>query len=124
MITPRPYQVEAIDSVFDAEAYGIQRPLIVLPTGLGKTILFLLLAQQRGGRTLILAHRDELLSQAAEKLEMIAPGADYGFVKGRLNQVERQIVIASVPTLSRPERLAQLPQDFHTVIVDEAHHAP
>ena len=51
VITPRPYQREAVQAVLDAHGQGMRRPLVALPTGTGKTIVFALLAQERGGRT-------------------------------------------------------------------------
>src|SRR5256885_5397499 len=66
-LTPRPYQYEAVAALLGATARGVHRPLLVLPTGTGKTIVFALLVQRRRGRALILAHRDELIQQAVEK---------------------------------------------------------
>jgi superfamily II DNA or RNA helicase len=57
MIDPRPYQTEAVQATVDASARGVQRVLVALPTGTGKTVVFALLLQQRGGRSLVLAHR-------------------------------------------------------------------
>ena len=71
--TPRPYQHEAVAALLAAAARGVQRPLLVLPTGTGKTIIFALLVQRRGGRALILAHRDELIQQAVDKLHLVDP---------------------------------------------------
>lgn len=67
----RPYQEEARRSVKDAWLSGIKRTLLVLPTGTGKTIVFAKITEdcvRKGKRVLILAHRGELLDQAAEKL--------------------------------------------------------
>ena len=72
-LTPRPYQYEAVAALLAATARGVQRPLLVLPTGTGKTIVFALLVQRRGGRSLILAHRDELIQQAVDKLRLVDP---------------------------------------------------
>ena len=119
----RPYQHEAIDEILAAIANGINRPLVSLPTGTGKTVVFAHLLAQRGGRGLVLAHRDELLRQAADKLMLVAPGLNVGIVKAGENQVAAQVVVASVQTLSRPNRLEQLPGDIETLVVDEAHHA-
>ncbi|MGH7753895.1 MAG: DEAD/DEAH box helicase family protein, partial [Gemmatimonadales bacterium] len=69
-LTPRPYQYEAVAALLAATARGVQRPLLVLPTGTGKTIVFALLVQRRRGRALILAHRDELIQQAVDKLRL------------------------------------------------------
>ena len=77
----RDYQQETIDAVNDGAAEGVNRPLVALPTGTGKTVIFAHLLAQRGGRGLVLAHRDELIRQAAEKLMPVAPGLDVGIVK-------------------------------------------
>jgi hypothetical protein len=73
--------------------------------------------------TLILVHRDELISQTYDKLQMFSPVADVGIVKGSLNQLNHRITLASVQTLSRSSRLKELKQTFGFVVVDEAHHA-
>lgn len=73
-ITPRAYQTEAVQAVLSAYERGMRRSLVALPTGTGKTIVFaLLLLQQRGGRALVLAHRDELIQQAALLRESSRP---------------------------------------------------
>ena len=69
VLTLRPYQTAAVSAAEDAEG----RVLIVLPTGAGKTVCFAHLIAKRGGDALVLAHRDELLEQAAKKLVMVAP---------------------------------------------------
>ena len=77
-LTPRPYQYEAVAALLAATARGMHRPLLVLPTGTGKTIVFALLVQRRRGRSLILAHRDELIQQAVEKLHLVDPTLPLG----------------------------------------------
>ncbi len=72
-ITPRAYQTEAVQAVLSAYERGMRRSLVALPTGTGKTIVFALLLQQRGGRALVLAHRDELIQQAALLRESSRP---------------------------------------------------
>ena len=119
----RPYQEEAIQAIRDAQTRGVTRPLVVLPVGAGKTIVFAHLLRQRAGRALVLAHRDELLQQAVAKLRLIDPSAQIGMVKAEDNAVDAPVVVASVQTLSRPQRLAQLRAGFTTLVVDEAHHA-
>src|SRR5919202_3868923 len=64
----RPYQQEALAAIERAAARGLRRLLVALPTGSGKTVVFGHLIRRRPGRALVLAHRDELLDQAAEKL--------------------------------------------------------
>jgi ATP-dependent helicase IRC3 len=120
----RDYQQEAIEAVNQAACEGLTRPLVSLPTGTGKTVVFAHLLAQRGGRSLVLAHREELLAQAQDKLRIVAPTLSTGIVKAKLNETDAQVVIASVQSLSRPSRLDKFDADLATLIVDEAHHAP
>lgn len=132
-LTLRPYQQDALDRIADAERRGVRRQLGVAATGLGKTIIFCALAAQRGQRTLILVHRDELVTQAVHKMREVWPGVDVGIVKAGENDVSSQVVVASVQTLSRPKRMEQLKRveqslladvdPFDLIVVDEAHHA-
>jgi superfamily II DNA or RNA helicase len=133
----RDYQVDALARTAAAEAGGQRSQLGVAATGLGKTVIFCALARERGGRALILAHRDELVSQAAAKIREVWPGVDVGIVKAGQDDYRSQVVVASVQTLSRQSRLdrliaGQVPgalsiledeRPFDLVIVDEAHHA-
>lgn len=121
----RPYQEESLQANADALARGTRRQLVVLPTGCGKTVCFSKLLERRGGTALILAHRDELLRQAAEKIRTVAPelAMSIGFVQADRDDVGAPIVLASVQTLARSSRLARLPRHFTTQITDEAHHA-
>ena len=131
-IRMRPYQREAIDAVTAAWAEGIRRPAIVLATGLGKTCIFSQLASEfiarENRRVLILVHRDELADQAMSKVAGIAPDLSVGKVKASYNEVRADVVVASVQTLSRPKRLADLLACHRStgpiglVIQDEVHH--
>lgn len=127
----RPYQREALAALADARERGIRRQLVVMPTGAGKTIVIAelirqLLAYPEGHRrrSLILAHRDELISQAEDKVRLVlGPHVDIGIVKAERNDVDADVVIASVQTLSRQERLEQFERLLGLVVVDEAHHS-
>src|SRR5712692_7867757 len=119
----RPYQEAALQAIVTAQARGVRRPLVVLPVGAGKTVVFAHLLRRRLGRALVLAHRDELLQQAVAKLRLVDPTVQIGLVKAEDNAVDAPVVVASVQTLSRPQRLRQLGQGFATIVVDEAHHA-
>lgn len=120
----RDYQSAALEASAQAERRGVLKQLIALPTGTGKTVCFCHLCDRRGGRSLVLVHRDELVRQAVDKFRLVDPSVDLGVVKASENDVGAQVVIASVQTLSIPRRLEQLAPDFTTVVVDEAHHAP
>jgi len=113
-----------VTAILAAAARGVQRPLLVLPTGTGKTIIFALLVQRRGGRALILAHRDELIQQAIDKVRLVDPMIPLRIVQAERDELTAPTVVASVQTLSRRPRFARLVQDFHTIVIDEAHHAP
>src|SRR3954454_8119883 len=85
----RPYQLEAADAVRDGYRRGLRRMLAQLATGLGKTVLFAHLAHrvvERSGRVLVIAHRDELLTQAREKLLVADPDADVGIVRAKQDE--------------------------------------
>lgn len=128
-LTLRPYQDQALEQVEKHEAEGLRRQLGVAATGLGKTVMFVELARRRPGRTLILAHREELVAQAWAKVREIAPDAKVGVVKADLDETLADVVVASVQTISRPARLGRLLRSeelvgrFDLVVVDEAHHA-
>lgn len=123
----RPYQEEAKESVFDEWESGRLKTLLVLPTGTGKTIVFAKVAEEcvrRGDRVLILAHRGELLSQAADKLEK-ATGLKCSVEKAEETSRGQhyRITVGSVQTMTRDSRLKRFKEDhFGTIIVDEAHH--
>jgi ATP-dependent helicase IRC3 len=129
MIELRDYQHEAIAAVADRYRQGVRRPLVSLPTGTGKTVIFASLASramQRGNGVLVLAHRDELLTQAADKMRQVDGRLDelaVGLVKAEADQWDRPVVVASVQTLGRQARLDRVTRKFALIIVDEAHHA-
>jgi superfamily II DNA or RNA helicase len=123
MLTPRQYQIEAINTVKTKWREGITRQLLSLPTGGGKTIIFALLIQEINMPTLILAHREELLTQAYEKIKTVMPEADAGIFQGQNREgLSSQICIASVQTAVRHTRSLR-ERGFNFLICDEAHHA-
>lgn len=122
----RAYQKEAIEAVRERYQAGVQRPLVALPTGSGKTVVLAHLIRRRSGagRALIIVHRDELLTQSVDKLHQIAPELRVGIVKAERDEHrDVDVVVASIQTLARPNRMAAVGATFATVIVDEAHHA-
>lgn len=119
----RPYQREAIDALERDWGSGLQRLGCSAATGTGKTVIFSHLAHryvQRGERVLIMVHRDELVQQTMRKLRAIDDRHTVGVVKGAENNASSSIVIASVQTITRPNRLARIGR-YGLVIVDEAH---
>ena len=126
MISLRNYQKECVDAILSSNRRGITRPLVSLATGLGKTLVFSSLVKELKRRTLIIAHREELIRQAKEKLVMVWPESepDIGIVKGELHEPNKRIVIASIQSASRDGRLVDLQNaGFDLCIIDEAHHA-
>lgn len=123
----RPYQQEAKDSIFKEWENGIHKTLLVLPTGCGKTIVFAKVTEEcvrRGSRVLILAHRGELLEQAADKIAK-ATGLMCATEKAEETCLGRwfRITVGSVQSMMRESRLSRFPDDyFDTIIIDEAHH--
>jgi superfamily II DNA or RNA helicase len=117
----RPYQKECVEKVC-AAFREFSRLLAVVPTGGGKTIIFSALAAQATGRVLIVAHREELISQAAQKL-LATTGIKAEVERaGQYASLDARVVVASVQTLHR--RHTRFPADhFSLIIVDEAHHA-
>lgn len=126
-LTLRPYQQEAHDSILEKWGHGADRLLLVLPTGTGKTIVFAAVTSDRvrqGSRVLILAHRGELLEQAADKLSK-STGLGSALEKADSSCLGSwfRVVVGSVQTLMRESRLNRFPRDyFTTIIIDEAHH--
>ena len=120
----RDYQNEAIAALHASEQRGVRRNAIVLPTGSGKTVVFGSITANTKGRTLILAHRDELIQQAVDKLLQIEPNLNIGVVKAEQNQIGAKVVVGSVQTLAREPRRKRLfaGAPFERVIVDELHH--
>lgn len=124
----RPYQQEAKAAIFGEWEKGNKKTLLVLPTGCGKTIVFAKVTEdcvRSGDRVLIIAHRAELLDQASDKINKAT---------GLISAVEKaeqsclgswyRVVVGSVQSLTREKRLQQFDKNhFHTIIVDEAHHA-
>ena len=123
----RPYQQEAKDAIFHSWDEGIQKTLLVLPTGCGKTIVFAKVAEEcvrQGDRVLILAHRGELLEQAADKIGR-STGLGCATEKAEATCLGSwfRITVGSVQSLMRESRLNKFDEDyFNTIIIDEAHH--
>lgn len=119
----RDYQRATVDSVL-TKWKEFDRLLGVAPTGSGKTIKFAHIANTRAetGRVLILGHRDELIDQARDKLFRACALLTSKEKASDYADLDARVVVGSVQTLSRNNRLQRFaPDHFQTVIVDEAH---
>ena len=122
----RPYQREAVASVMESWGDGVDRTLLILPTGCGKTIVFCEIgaeALRHGGRVLILAHRAELLEQARDKFEAVT-GIRPELEKAEETTIDSwcNVVVGSVQSFNEKRLEKFPPDDFTHIIVDEAHH--
>jgi superfamily II DNA or RNA helicase len=124
MITPRDYQAQALAARAAAQAERPEenRQAMVLATGLGKGNLIAWEAAAEPGRTLILAHTEEIIDQLRRRVELLAPGRTVGTVKAEQNDADAEIIIGSVATLQQPARLEPV-RYVRRLIVDECHHA-
>lgn len=127
MFELRPYQAEAKQAILAAWDEGYRKTLLVLPTGCGKTVVFSSVTENqvnKGHRVLIMAHRGELLDQAADKLKE-ASGLGSVLEKAESTSLGSflPVTVGSVQSLAQEKRLARFPNNyFQDIIVDEAHH--
>ena len=123
--TPTSIQQEAMAALARTRHEGYRRGLVVLATGLGKTWLAAFDADQLGARrVLFVAHREEILKQAADTFVRIRPRARVGYYMGQIRDTQVDVLCASVQTLGRNAHLERFaPQHFDYVVIDEFHHA-
>jgi len=127
----RDYQIEAIDAVTDAWRHGAKAPLIVMGCGAGKTICAAELMARTyvgsGGKSIFIAHREELLTQTIDKMKLVSPMTRVGLVQQKYNELGRGITVASIQTVGHRNgtRLKGLIDSgpYAMLIIDEAHHA-
>ena len=99
----RDYQTESLKYLDDREAAGELRTAIVLPTGMGKTVIFaekIRRSMVEGRRPIVLVHREELAAQAADKIRAVSPGLRIGIVKAERDELDADALVCSVPTLA------------------------
>ena len=122
----RDYQQQAVEAVREKWRQGDTATLLVMATGTGKTTVFGEIARRsidNGRRVLVLAHRGELIDQAARRLETMCHVPAEIEKAGKFYTYRSPLCIASVQTL-QGERLANVPRGFFDVtIIDEAHHS-
>ncbi len=127
MLTLRPYQQDAIHAVYSYLRDHDENPVIVIPTGGGKTPVIATICrdavQEWDGRVLVIAHVKELLQQTADKLRLVCPGVKFGVYSAGLNRrdTEHSVIVAGIQSIYK--RACEL-DAFDLVIVDEAHMIP
>jgi superfamily II DNA or RNA helicase len=126
VVALRPYQREAVEAVLAARRSGVRRLLVSLPTGAGKTVIFSELARLARRQVLVLAHREELIEQARDKLERALAGSRVVAVERGAERAseDARVLVCSIRSLYE-ERLSRVmrDRDIGLVIYDECHHA-
>lgn len=125
MYEPRGAQIEALCALEQTRMEGAKRALVVAATGVGKTYLAAF-DSKSFKRVLFVAHREEILKQAAVSFLNIRKSDDYGFFNGTEKSTDRSVIFASVATLGRSEYLNEryFSKDyFDYIVVDEFHHS-
>lgn len=123
--TPEPREVQrlALRELERLRNDGECKALVVAATGLGKTYLAAFDAEG-ADKVLFIAHREELLKQAEVSFQRVHPKRSRGFLLDGKAELDRDLVFASIQTLSRPENLADpILSRFDYVVIDEFHHA-
>lgn len=124
----RDYQRDCLKTILSRYKAGVRRQLVCLPTGTGKTVIFASFPKffRMKRRMLVLAHREELLDQAREKIVRANPHLSVEKQASRSASPTCDVVVGSVQTLGRrsSSRIRRIdPEQFYLVVVDEAHHA-
>ena len=122
---PRGAQIEALCALEDTRAEGAKRALVQAATGVGKTYLAAFDSKSYE-RVLFVAHREEILKQAAVSFRNVRNSEDFGFFTGEEKSTDKSVIFASVATLGRSEYLSEkyfAPDYFQYLVIDEFHHA-
>lgn len=125
LFQPRGAQIEALYALADSRAEGAEKGLVQVATGVGKTYLAAFDSADYE-RVLFVAHREEILKQAALSFKNVRQSDDYGFFFGKRKDTDKSVIFASVATLGRPEYLKKdfFAEDyFDYIVIDEFHHA-
>lgn len=122
-VNPWPVQIEALRALEQTRIQGFRRGLVVMATGLGKTLLAAFDSNRpEFRRILFIAHREEILRQSRDAFRRVRPDGRFGFFLGADRDPEADVVFASIQTLHR--HLDRFESDrFDYVVVDEFHHA-
>ena len=125
LFEPRGAQIEALCALENARAEGAVKGLVQAATGVGKTYLAAF-DSQGYEKVLFVAHREEILKQAAVSFRNVRGSDEYGFFDGSTKCTDKPVIFASVATLGSPQYLNEsyFPSDyFQYIVVDEFHHA-
>lgn len=125
LFEPRGAQIEALCALENTRAEGAGRALVHAATGVGKTYLAAFDSKDYE-RVLFVAHREEILKQAAQSFKNVRNSDDYGFFDGESKCTDKSVIFASVATLGRSEYLKNkyfAPDYFNYIVIDEFHHA-
>ena len=122
----RKYQEECLDAIVENYRAGVRHQLVVMATGLGKTVVFSNLpARLNNGKMLVIAHRSELLDQAVEKIQLWNPALKVGLEKAAYRaDADCDVIVACNASVGRAgsKRLEHFWDDIGTIVVDECHH--
>ncbi|EIM05370.1 type III restriction protein res subunit [Planococcus antarcticus DSM 14505] len=122
-ISPRPAQQEALEALDNVLAEDYSRAMVVLATGLGKTYLAAFFAE-KFKRVLFVAHREEILTQAAQSFRQVHPDRTSSFYNASEKKTDADFIFASIYTLGSQYHLDRFERDaFDLIVVDEFHHA-
>lgn len=125
LFQPRGAQIEALYALEESRGEGAGRGLVQAATGIGKTYLAAF-DSVKYEKVLFVAHREEILKQAAVSFKNVRHSDDYGFFYGKQKDIHKSVIFASVSTLGRAEYLKAeyFPEDyFDYIVIDEFHHA-
>lgn len=125
LFQPRGAQIEALYALEDSRSEGATKGLVQAATGIGKTYLAAF-DSVKYERVLFVAHREEILKQAAVSFKNVRHKDDYGFFDGKRKDTNKSVIFASVATLGRSEYLTEdffTPDYFDYIVIDEFHHA-
>ena len=125
LFEPRGAQIEALCALENSRAEGATKGIVQAATGVGKTYLAAF-DSKNYQKVLFVAHREEILKQAAVSFKNVRNSDDYGFFYGGEKTWDKSVIFASVATLGRPEYLTAkyfVPDYFDYIVIDEFHHA-
>ena len=121
LFQPRGVQIEALYALEDSRSEGAVKGLVQAATGVGKTYLAAFDSASYA-HVLFVAHREEILKQAAVSFKNVRHSDDYGFFYGKQKDTDKAVIFASVATLGRNEYLTEeyfAPDYFDYLVIDE-----